>query len=204
MPITSVDKNVDQLTLTIVAEFAVPVARLWDAYSDPRQIERFWGPPTYPATFLRHDAAVGGRSVYRMTGPTGDEHYGCWEWTHVDAPASFDVIDWFADETGAPNTELPAMRVTFAFEPTDSGLASHHVSSFDTVEQLNQLLEMGVLEGTKEAMSQIDDVLADLAAFASDRASGGTDSQRHAGASGSRHPRERSSRSGTRTTMPTS
>ncbi|MEQ1737885.1 MAG: ATPase, partial [Rhodoglobus sp.] len=60
MPITSVDKNVDQLTLTIVAEFPVPVARLWDAYSDPRRIERFWGPPTYPATFLRHDAAVGG------------------------------------------------------------------------------------------------------------------------------------------------
>ena len=43
MPVTSVDKDLDQLTLTIVAEFPVPVRRLWDAYVDPRQIERFWG-----------------------------------------------------------------------------------------------------------------------------------------------------------------
>ena len=78
MPITSVEKNLDDLTITIVADFAAPLARLWDAYADPRQIERFWGPPTYPATFVRHDVAVGGRSVYRMTGPEGDEHYGCW------------------------------------------------------------------------------------------------------------------------------
>ena len=64
MPVTSVEKDLDQLTITIVADFAAPVARLWDAHTDPRQIERFWGPPTYPATFLRHDAAPGGRSVY--------------------------------------------------------------------------------------------------------------------------------------------
>ncbi|MEQ1737685.1 MAG: SRPBCC family protein, partial [Rhodoglobus sp.] len=106
---------------------------------------------------------------YRMTGPTGDQHYGYWEWTHVDAPVSFEVTDGFADETGAPNTELPGMRVTFAFEPTDAGSRLTTVTTFNSVEELNQLLEMGVLEGTKEAMSQIDAVLADLAAFAADR-----------------------------------
>ena len=169
MPVTSVEKDLDTLTLTIVADFAAPVQRLWDAYIDPRTIERFWGPPTYPATFLRHDGAVGGRSVYRMTGPTGDEHYGCWEWTHVDAPNSFDVTDWFADETGAPNTELPATRMSLVFEATDGGSCLTTTSSFDSADQLTQLVEMGMLEGTKQAMAQIDDVLADLAAFARDR-----------------------------------
>lgn len=170
MPVTTVDKDLDTLTITIVADFAAPLARLWDAYADPRKIERFWGPPTYPATFLRHDAAVGGRSVYKMTGPTGDEHYGCWEWTHVDAPTSFDVIDWFADESGAPNTDLPATRMSFVFEATDTGSRLTTTSRFDTADQLAQLVEMGMLEGTTEAMGQIDTVLADLAAFAADRA----------------------------------
>lgn len=170
MPVTSVEKDLDSLSLTIVADFAAPLARLWDAYVDPRQVERFWGPPTYPATFLRHDATTGGRSVYRMTGPTGDQHYGYWEWTDVDAPAFFAVTDGFADETGAPNTELPAMHVTFAFEATDTGSRLTTITRFDTLDQLEQLLEMGMLEGTKQAMSQIDDVLADLAAFAADRA----------------------------------
>ena len=169
MPITSVEKDLDQLTITIVADFAAPLARLWDAYVDPRQIERFWGPPTYPATFLRHDVAVGGRSVYKMTGPSGDEHYGCWEWTGLDRQKSFEVVDWFADATGAPNSELPATHVTFAFESTATGSRLITVSRFDSLEQLEQLLEMQMLEGTTLAMSQIDGVLADLAAFAAGR-----------------------------------
>ena len=170
MPVTSVDTNLDQLAITITADFAVPLARLWDAYSDPRKIERFWGPPSYPATFLRHDAAAGGRSVYKMTGPEGDEHYGCWEWTDVSAPTSFDVIDWFADETGAPNTDLPATRMAFAFEATDTGSRMTTTSRFDSLEQLQTLMDMQMLEGVTEAMSQMDAVLADLTAFASDRA----------------------------------
>ncbi|MEF2978005.1 SRPBCC family protein [Subtercola sp. YIM 133946] len=170
MPVTSVEKDLDKLTITIVADFAAPLQRLWEAYTDPRQIERFWGPPTYPATFLRHDVVPGGRSVYKMTGTTGDEHYGCWEWSEVDAPGSFDVVDWFADESGVPNTDLPATRMSFLFEATDAGSRLTAVSRFATLEQLEQLVEMGMLEGTREAMTQIDTVLADLAAFAADRA----------------------------------
>lgn len=54
MPVTSVLKDADTLTLTVHAEFPVPVERLWQAYLDPRQIEKFWGlratrPPS-PAT----------------------------------------------------------------------------------------------------------------------------------------------------------
>lgn len=170
MPVTSVEKDLDQLTLTIVADFAAPARRVWDAYTDPRQIERFWGPPSYPATFLRHDAAAGGRSVYKMTGPEGDEHYGSWEWTAVDAPHSFDVIDQFADATGTPNTELPATRMEFVVTETDAGSRVTTISRFDSLDQMQQLLEMGMLDGIQEAMPQIDSVLADLASFASDRA----------------------------------
>ncbi|AZI59229.1 ATPase [Nakamurella antarctica] len=170
MPVISVQKNLDELTITFVADFGAPLTRLWNAYADPRQLERFWGPPTYPATFIRHDVAVGGRSIYRMTGPTGNQHYGCWLWTSLEAPRSFAIVDWFADETGAPNTDLPAMHARFQFDATDTGSRLTTVSLCDTLEQLEQLLLMGVLEGTCEAMSQIDSVLADLAAFASDRA----------------------------------
>ncbi len=170
MPVTTVEKDLDQLTITIVADFTVPLRRLWDAYIDPRQIEQFWGPPTYPARFLRHDAAAGGRSVYSMTGPEGDTHFGCWDWTSADAPHAFAVIDRFADATGAPNDDLPATRVDFAFEETSSGSRLTTTSYFDSLEQMQQLLEMGMLEGTREAMSQIDNVLADLASFASTRA----------------------------------
>ncbi|TFC54497.1 MULTISPECIES: SRPBCC family protein [unclassified Cryobacterium] len=169
MPVTTVEKDLDQLTITIVADFTAPLRRLWDAYTDPRQIERFWGPPTYPATFLRHDAVAGGRSVYAMTGPEGDVHYGCWDWTSADAPHTFEVLDRFSDAAGVPNPDLPTTRMDFAFEETSSGSRLTTTSRFDSLEQMQQLIEMGMLEGTREAMAQIDQVLADLASFAAER-----------------------------------
>ncbi len=169
MPVTSIEKNFDDFTITIVADFAVPVRRLWDAYTDPRQIEQFWGPPSYPATFLRHDAEPGGRSVYVMIGVTGDTHYGCWEWTTVDAPRTFIVQDQFSDADGTPNPDLPAMRMDFSFEKTATGSRLQTISYFDSREQMQQLLEMGMLEGTRLAMSQIDPVLADHASVAAER-----------------------------------
>ena len=169
MPVTSVEKDLDQLTITIVADFAAPQRRVWDAYTDPRQIERFWGPPTYPATFVRHEAVAGGRSVYKMTGPEGDEHWGSWDWTAADAPNSFEVLDNFADETGTPTPGTPTTRMEFVLTATDGGSRLTTTSHFASLEQMQQQLDMGMLEGLKEGMSQIDAVLADLAAFAADR-----------------------------------
>jgi uncharacterized protein YndB with AHSA1/START domain len=55
LPLTSLTKDVATLTLTVVADYPVSQQRLWDAFADPRQLERFWGPPDYPTTFTRHD-----------------------------------------------------------------------------------------------------------------------------------------------------
>lgn len=173
MPVTSVttDTNDPQSpTLTIVADFTASLRRLWDAYTDPRQIEKFWGPPTYPATFTRHDAYPGGLSTYYMTGPEGDRSNGYWEWVSVEDPYSFVVKDGFADDDGVPNTDMPTMQMDFQFTETALGARVTTVTTFNSLEELEKLTEMGMVEGTKAAMSQIDDVLADLASFAAGRA----------------------------------
>lgn len=72
--------------MTVVAQFAAPVAHVWAAYADPRQLERFWGPPEWPATFVRHDFVGGGRSEYYMTGPNGDQSPGFFEFLAIDEP----------------------------------------------------------------------------------------------------------------------
>jgi uncharacterized protein YndB with AHSA1/START domain len=170
MPITTVTNDPENLTMTVVADFGVPLKRLWDAYVDPRQLEKFWGPPTFPATFTRHDAYPGGLSSYTMTGPEGDSHGGYWEWIDVKAPggdvAAFEVKDGFAHEDGSPNNDLPDMRMVFHFESTDTGSRVTTTTHFNSAEQLQELLAMGMEDGLKEAMSQMDDVLADLTSFA--------------------------------------
>lgn len=168
MPLTSVEKDLGALTMTITADFPVPVRRLWDAYADPRQIERFWGPPGWPATFTRHDMFPGGYSSYYMTGPDGERSGGLWHFQAVDEGRSFSVRDGFAREDGSLNTDMPTMHMTFAFEETPEGSRVVSVTSFPSLEELEQLIEMGMEEGTKEAMGQMDAVLADLSTFAAD------------------------------------
>lgn len=166
MPITSVTKDPADLTMTVVAEFPVPLQRLWEAYADPRQLERFWGPPTYPARFTRHDMYAGGRSDYTMTGPGGDESRGFWEYLDVRPLQSFEVRDGFARPDGSPDTDLPSMRMLFTFAATATGSQVVTTTYFDSLEDLDRLLGMGMEQGMREAMGQMDDVLADLASFA--------------------------------------
>jgi uncharacterized protein YndB with AHSA1/START domain len=170
MPITSVNKDPKALTMTVVADFSVPVERLWNAYADPRQLERFWGPPTWPATFFRHDMFPGGRSAYTMTGPEGEQSSGYWEFLAVDPGNSFEVRDGFATEDGSENADMPSMRMVFTFDATETGSRVTTVTHFPTVEDLEKLLAMGMEEGMSQAMSQMDAVLEDLATFAADAA----------------------------------
>ncbi|MEY8566990.1 SRPBCC family protein [Corynebacterium sp.] len=159
MPVRTVHTNTDDSTIEIVADYPVAARRLWNAYADPNQLERFWGPPTYPARFTRHDVAVGGRSNYVMTGPDGDRSAGYWTFSQVDAPASFTVRDGFADESGDPNPATPEMTMTFRFDDTDRGSRMTMVTSFDSEEQMRSMLEMGMDQGMEAALGQLDGVL---------------------------------------------
>jgi len=166
MPLMSFTKDPENLTMTVVAEFAATLERVWDAYADPRQLEKFWGPVEWPATFTRHDFAVGGRSDYYMTGPDGEKTGGSWTFTAVDPHRSFSAIDGFATEDGQVNDELPIMGMTFTFEAIAAGTRVTTVTTFSSVEAIEEVLAMGMEEGMRSAMSQIDGVLADLASFA--------------------------------------
>lgn len=170
MPITSVTKDTDTLTMTVVADFPVPVRRLWDAYADPRLLERFWGPEEWPATFTRHDMAAGGQSHYVMTGPDGEKSAGFWNFLDVNEGKSFEVEDGFATAPGVPNLDMPTMRMSFNFEPTDEGSRVSTTTWFNSLEDLEQLIAQGMEEGMKSAMGQMDAVLADLATFAAESA----------------------------------
>jgi uncharacterized protein YndB with AHSA1/START domain len=161
MPVVEIHKDTKALTMKVVAQFAAPVARVWAAYADARQLERFWGPPQWPATFTRHDFKVGGRSEYYKTGPNGEKSSGYWEFTNIDEPKAFEVKDGFLGADGKPDPNMPNMRMRFTFEPHDGGTRMTTLTTFPSLEALETLLKMGMEEGLKAAMGQIDAVLAE-------------------------------------------
>ena len=66
MTVVSVDKDPTELTMTITVNLGVPVERVWQVWADPRQLERWWGPPSHPATVVDHDLAPDGQVSYFM------------------------------------------------------------------------------------------------------------------------------------------
>jgi uncharacterized protein YndB with AHSA1/START domain len=161
MTVTAVDKDLDARTLTLVAEFDAPVERVWELWSDPRKLERWWGPPGYPATFERHELEPGGTVTYFMTSPEGDRFHGVWRVVAVDPPHSLDVEDSFADADGNVNPELPTGQMRMRLTEDGGRTRMELVSIHTTVEELQQVLDMGQAEGMRQAMGQMDAILAE-------------------------------------------
>jgi uncharacterized protein YndB with AHSA1/START domain len=162
MTLTAVRKDPDAPTLIVEAEFDATPKRVWQLWADPRQLERWWGPPTYPATFTKHDLAPGGRIEYHMTGPDGDQPKGYWDIVETDPPNRLVFRDGFANEDGSPNADLPVNTVRVTIDEADAGRTRMSIATIaPSTEALEQLIAMGMEEGLKQAVGQIDAILAE-------------------------------------------
>jgi uncharacterized protein YndB with AHSA1/START domain len=165
MPVTDVTTDPEALTMTLTAEFTAPVERLWEAFTEPRQLERFWGPPGYPATFTEFDLTPGGRARYHLTSPKGEEYHGVWEFLEIDGPRSFTALDSFADADGRVLAEMPTSRMVFTFDQSATGSRLVNTTHFDSAEALEKVVAMGAVEGSTMAINQLDRVLEGLRAY---------------------------------------
>jgi uncharacterized protein YndB with AHSA1/START domain len=159
MSITSVEKDYDNLAVTLVTEFDAPIEQVWELWSDPRKLERWWGPPTYPATVEKHDLTPGGEILYFMTGPDGDTLRGVWRVMAVDPPTSLEFTDAFADADGMPVEDMPVTTVRVQLTQRDDGTRMEMRSTFETRDDMEKWVSTGTAEGLQQAVGQIDALL---------------------------------------------
>lgn len=158
MTVTSVETDYENLTITLIADFDASIERVWNLWSDPRQLERWWGPPTYPATFEEHDLTPGGEATYVMTGPAGDMR-GTWRVTAVDPPTSLEFTDAFADQDGRRIADMPiTTRVRLTEREGGTRMKMH--LAFESRADMEKLMSTGIVEGLREAVGQMDPLLA--------------------------------------------
>jgi uncharacterized protein YndB with AHSA1/START domain len=156
MSVVSVDKDLDGLTLTVVAEFDAPTERVWQLWADPRQLERWWGPPGHPATFHEHHPVPGGRSTFSI----GDASRGWWEFKSVDPPRSLELVDGWANADGTPIPDAPTTTIRTQLTELDGRTRMEIRSVFSSREHLEQIVSMGAVEAFEQAVGQIDALLA--------------------------------------------
>jgi len=159
MSVTSVDKDIDNLRLTLLVEFDAPVDQVWQLWADPRKLERWWGPPTYPATVERHELTPGGSVSYFMTGPAGDKAHGWWRVTAVEPPHALEFTDGFAHDDGTPDLDMPVIEMSVRLADRDGGTRMELRSQFASREDMDKLIGMGMDEGMRLAAGQMDALL---------------------------------------------
>ena len=164
MPVIETVKDLDRHMLTVVTEYAAPPAHVWQLWSDPRKLEKWWGPPGYPATVTHHDLRPGGEMRYHMTSPEGQRYPGGWRVLEVEPEAHMRVEDFFLDADGNEDTSLPTGTMVLAITRVDDDTTRMVIEAiYPDAESLQKVLEMGMEEGIRAAAGQIDDLLAEIA-----------------------------------------
>ena len=182
MSVTSVDKDLEALTMTITADLDATVERAWQLWADPQQFERWWAPPGHSTTVVDHDLRAGGQITFFMTGDEGDRVDSTWEVVAADPPRHLELRDADVDEDGRPNdgNSMTAFVVTFA-EGASGGAVMEIRTHFDSRAGMEQVLAAGVEEGMLMVMAQIDAVLAGTPAPLREHGAGGMEGTRALG-----------------------
>jgi len=161
MALTGIEKDYDTLSLRLTAEFAAPVEAVWQLWADPRKLERWWGPPQWPATFVTHELSPGGSMSYFMTGPDGTKAGGWWRVESVDPPTSIVFTDGFADADGNPIDSLPETESRMQLSSENGKTVMTLSSRFASRDAMETQLSMGLEEGISAAVGQMDALLAE-------------------------------------------
>jgi uncharacterized protein YndB with AHSA1/START domain len=160
MSVTSVEKDPDALTMTVTAHLDAPVDRAWQLWADPRQFEKWWGPPDHPVTVVDHDLRAGGRITFFISGAEGERHDSTWEVLAADPPRRLELRDADVDDQGRPNDDnsMTLMAITIV-EQGGGGSEMAIRIHFDSKAGMERVLATGIEEGMRMVFSHMDAVL---------------------------------------------
>ena len=156
----TVDK--EKKTITVEREFAAERRFVWDAYTKREILDQWWAPKPWKTKTKSLDFKEGGRWVYAMVGPNGEEHWCLVDYKSIQPKKKFTGLDAFADAKGNVNKDMPQSKWEVSFSDKGQATLVHIHISYDDFEQLEATLKMGFKEGLAMAMENLDELLPSL------------------------------------------
>ncbi|GAB3690494.1 SRPBCC family protein [Saccharopolyspora tripterygii] len=161
MPAFEVITDAEELTVTVTADFEAMPGAVWEAWADRRKLERWWARPGWIAEFEDHDFRSGGRARYRLVGPGGAQARGWWQICAVDAPHRLEFEDGTTDENGHRATEFGVSHVQMRLAERGTGARMVLLTTFASVDQIDQMMSAGVADHARRAVGRIADLLGE-------------------------------------------
>ena len=157
---TTVERSEREVTMTRM--FDAPRELVFESYSSCEHLAEWWGPREWPIAHCEIDFREGGVWQYAMRGPGGDEAWGKAVFQEIVEPERIVYVDYFSDADGAINEEMPSTLSTVTFREVGDKTKVTVAAEYDTPEELETVVDMGMIEGFTETWDRLDEHLVDL------------------------------------------
>lgn len=149
-------------SITIKREFAAEQSLVWDTFTKKDLLDQWWAPAPWTSKTSQMNFEVGGKRVYAMCSPDGEEHWAVQRFTSITAITNFQFEDAFADKSGKVNETLPSMHWNLEFSYNSSTTLLEIFIQLKTLEQMEQIIQMGFKEGFTQTLGALDNLLIQL------------------------------------------
>lgn len=147
-------------TVTVSREFAAELQLVWDAYTKPELLDRWWAPKPWESRTKSMDFSVGGQRFYAMVGPAGEERWAIQKYTSITPKTNFKLFNTFADKD--ENPELPGSDWNLNFSEHNGKTKVSIAIYNESLERMEKMIEMGFREGIALTMKNLEDLLEQL------------------------------------------
>ncbi|MBK8565234.1 MAG: SRPBCC domain-containing protein [Saprospiraceae bacterium] len=149
-------------TITVRREFAADRQLVWDCHTKRELLEQWFAPKPWVARTKSMDFSEGGHWLYAMCGPEGEEHWGRMDYVTIQPIESFKAWDGFCDAEGNLNPELPRAEWRSTFDELSESTLVQTVVVYQSLADLETVVQMGMKEGLTMALDQLEALLNDL------------------------------------------
>ena len=147
-------------TITVKREFAADRQLVWDCYTKNELLDQWWAPSPFTTKTKSMDFREGGHWLYCMIDPEGKQYWGRMDYTKVNASESYEALDAFCDENGDINPQLPRAPWDARFNDLGENTLVETVVTYNSLADLEAVINMGMQEGLTSALDNLDALLA--------------------------------------------
>lgn len=154
--------NKETNTIMVKREFAAPLDKVWEAWTEPELLDQWWAPKPYQTKTKSMDFREGGFWQYAMVSPEGDIHWCRADYKKIEIQKSFSGLDAFCDEHGNINHDFPRSLWDVSFSKKTDTTLVNITTKYDTTSDLEKIIEMSFKEGFTMALGNLDELLENL------------------------------------------
>jgi uncharacterized protein YndB with AHSA1/START domain len=153
---TAVTTEREQRLLTFERVFDAPRELVFQAFTEPRRLAEWFGPKGWTLPECDVDLRPGGEWRYTMRGPNGETSRGIAVYREIKPPERLVYTDAFADEAGNESPTMPRTLVSVTFEDLEGKTRLTMRSEFGSVDELDTVMGMGMLQGMDETLDRLE------------------------------------------------